>query len=212
MKLAVIGANGATGRKVLECALAKGDQVIAVSRRASVDGAVPNQHLSFRTADVRDSVSLASAFRGVDAVISTIGPERNFSPGDLMSVGTANILTACREANVPRFVMQSGITLTDGADLSVWDRFALRPIQIVYRKAIADKRRAEATVRSSALDWTIVRATGLKDLPSAGAYMSGPQVRVKLFRPLPFADCADCLVRASSGEPGWSRQIVNVGL
>jgi nucleoside-diphosphate-sugar epimerase len=174
--------------------------------------ASPSEQLSCRVADVRDAAGLASVFIGSDAVVSTIGPDRNLSPGDLVSAGTVNILAACREAQVSRFVMQSGITVTDGSDLSFWDRCALRPIRLVYRKALADKRLAEAATQSSELDWIIVRPSGLKDAPSMGSYIAGPRARIALLRPLPFSDCADCLVRAASGEPGWSRQIVNVGV
>jgi nucleoside-diphosphate-sugar epimerase len=117
MRIVVVGATGATGGEVVRCALAKAHEVVAVSRRIP-DDASASGPLSFHTADVRDAASLASAFAGAAAVISTIGPDRNLSPGDLMSVGTANLLAACREAQVPRFVMQSGITLTDGSDLS----------------------------------------------------------------------------------------------
>jgi nucleoside-diphosphate-sugar epimerase len=211
MKLVVVGATGATGRKVVERALAKGHKVLAVSRRPLSDLS-PSEHLSFRVADVRDATSLVSVFAGSDVVISTIGPERNLSPGDLMSVGTINILAACREAKVGHFVMQSGITLTDGSDLSMWDRFALRPIRFIYRKALVDKLLAEAATQSSDIDWVIVRPTGLKDAPPTGTYIAGPRARIALLRPLSFSDCADCLVRAASDESQWNRKIVNVGM
>jgi hypothetical protein len=57
----------------------------------------------------------------------------------------------------------------------------------------------------------IVRPAGLKGLPWTGSYVAGPRARISLLRPLPYADCAECLVRAAAGEPGWSRTIINVG-
>ncbi len=211
MRLAVIGASGATGRRVVERAIARSHHVVAVSRRLP-DDIAPNDQVAYRAADVRNVESLISALDGCDAVVSAVGPAHNLDPGDLMSVGTRNIITACTEANVPNFVMQSGITLADGSELSFGDRLALRPIRYIYRKAIADKRLAEASTRASNLDWTIVRAAGLKDMPATGAYRAGPQARVALLRPLPFEDCAECLVRAATMHADWRGQIINVGM
>ncbi len=65
------------------------------------------------------------ALNGVEAVISCIGPEKNLSPGTLMSVGVANILTECKRANARRFILQSGIGLSDGRELSWPNRFVV---------------------------------------------------------------------------------------
>jgi uncharacterized protein YbjT (DUF2867 family) len=210
MRFVVVGATGATGRRVVKYALEIGHEVVAVSRRPA-SHAAPSNRLVPRAGDVLDPPSLIAAFAGADAVISTIGPTSNLSPGTLMSEGILNILTACRQTGVSRFVMQSGITMTDGSDLSRFDRFALRLIRLVFRKALADKAIAEAAVCTSELDWVIVRPTGLKELPPSGSYTAGPRASVALLRPLSFADCAHCLVRAAEGESGWHRQIVNAG-
>jgi uncharacterized protein YbjT (DUF2867 family) len=211
MNVAVIGATGATGQHVVRRVLSKGHSVVAIARRPVADGTLNG--CAFRTADVRDVPSLVSGLRGCDAVISCIGPQRNLQPGDVVSAGTTNILIACHEANVPRVVMQSGITISEGEDLSFADRSALRIIQCIFREAIADKRLAEAAVTKSGLDWVIVRPTGLKEADGAGLYVAGPGAQVRLLRALPFQDCADCLVRAATSTRGeWSRQIINVGL
>ena len=144
-------------------------------------------------------------------MVSCIGPDNNLSPGNLMSLGIPNIIAACRHAGVSRFVMQSGITLTDGAELSGPDRWALRVIRFVYRKALADKLPAEQAVKESGLNWVIVRPAGLRDQSATGTYTAGPQARIELLRPLAFTDCADCLVRAATVETDWVGQIVNVG-
>jgi uncharacterized protein YbjT (DUF2867 family) len=209
MKLAVLGATGSTGRAVVKRALALGHDVVAISRRAF--SSTDSPRLTVRVGDVRDASGLVPALAGAEAVVSCIGPASNLSPGDLMSVGIANAVAASRQAGVRRFVMQSGITLTDGAELSMADRWALRPIRLVFRKALADKVPAEHAVTTSELDWIIVRPTGLRDLPTNGAYVAGPRAQVSLFRPLAFGDCADCLVRAATTEPHWTGQVVNVG-
>ena len=59
---------------------------------------------------------LTGALDAVEAVISCIGPKKNISPVTLMSVGVAGILTECKRVNVRRFMMQSGIGLSDGRE------------------------------------------------------------------------------------------------
>jgi putative NADH-flavin reductase len=81
MKIAVVGATGATGRRVIKHALARGHLVTAVARHperlSSAD------RLSFVRGDVLSPEGLTGALDGVEAVISCIGPEKNLSPGTL---------------------------------------------------------------------------------------------------------------------------------
>ncbi len=116
MKIAVVGATGVTGRRVVKHALGQGNFVTAVARHP--EGLSPADQLSFARGDVLSRGDLTDALEGVEAVISCIGPEKNLSPGTLMSVGVASILTECKRANVRRFILQSGIGLSDGRELS----------------------------------------------------------------------------------------------
>lgn len=120
MKITVIGATGATGKKVVERALELGHEVVAVARRPEI--IIPTTRLSVQQGDVFDIASLVKALANTDTVISCIGPTKNFSPGTVMSKGIPNILIACQRTGVKRFVMQSGITLSDGRELSALNR------------------------------------------------------------------------------------------
>jgi uncharacterized protein YbjT (DUF2867 family) len=208
MRITVFGATGATGGQVLARALALGHEVVAVARRP--EAVPPAARLTVRKADVLDAPSLAGAVEGVDAVVCCIGPTKNFSPGTILSEGVPNILAACERAAVRRLVLQSGITLSDGAELSLPDRWAVRLLRRVFVKACDDKALAERALRQSALEWVIVRAVGLYAAPASGHYTAGPLARVAPLHRLSFADCADCLVRATR-EPAWVGRIINVG-
>ncbi|MCM3781966.1 SDR family oxidoreductase [Neobacillus mesonae] len=116
----------------------------------------------------------------------------NFSPGTIMSEGTLNIIAACQRIGVKRVVMQSGIGLSDGKELSTVNGWAMRIHQRVFSKAIKDKAIAERAVQRSDLDWIIVRPAGLHDVATTLKYIAGPSARIAPLRPLPFADCADC--------------------
>lgn len=227
MKIAIIGATGGTGRKVMERALELGHEVVAVARRPEVIN--PAERLITRQGDVFDASSMAKAIAGTDVVISCIGPTSNFSlgtamskgilnvlaanfsPGTVMSEGIQNILAACQRTGVKRLVMQSGIGLSDGKELSAGNRCAIGINRRIFSKAIKDKAIAEHAVQRSDLDWVIVRPAGLNNAAATLKYTAGPSARIAPFRPLSFIDCADCLVRAATSEPAWVRKIVNVG-
>ncbi|WP_160043634.1 MULTISPECIES: NAD(P)-dependent oxidoreductase [Paenibacillus] len=227
MKIAIIGATGGTGRKVMERALELGHEVVAVARRPEV--IPPAERLSTRQGDVFDASSMVKAIAGTDVVISCIGPTKNFppgtfmskgipnmlaanfSPGTVVSEGTSNILAACQRAGVKRLVMQSGIGLSDGKELSAVHRWAMRIHQRIFSKAVQDKAIAERAVQRSGLDWVIVRPAGLRDAAATLEYIAGPSARIAPFLPITFSDCADSLVRAATSEPTWVRKIVNVG-
>lgn len=233
MKIAIIGATGGTGRRVMEQALASGHEVTAVVRKP--EALTPANRLTIRQGDVFDKSSMVRALAGSDVVISCIGPPShytpdtgagtglanlkagqkvmaaNFSPGTVMSEGLPNIIAACRHNGVRRLVMQSGINLSDGSELSVTDRWAVRLMRRIFRKAIADKAAAEQALMRSGLEWVIVRASVLHYAEGRSKYTAGPSARIRPLQALPFADCADCLLRAGISEPAWTGQIINVG-
>ncbi|WPP41363.1 NAD(P)H-binding protein [Paenibacillus hunanensis] len=227
MRIAVIGATGATGRKVVERALELGHEVIAVARRP--ERIASAERLSTRQADVLDATSIGKAIADTDVVISCIGPTKaspagtfmaksipnaiaaNFSPGTVMSEGTQNIVEACQRNGVQRLIMQSGVGLSDGRELTIGNRCLLGINRRLLSKAIQDKGIAEYTVQQSSLNWTIIRPTGMSDTAATLDYVAGPAARISMTRTLSFADCADCLVRAATSEPDWDRMIVNVG-
>ena len=72
MKLAVLGASGQTGRLVVEQALARGHDVVALVRDPAK---LPARAAALRVAraDVTDPDSVLTATRGVDAIVSGLG-------------------------------------------------------------------------------------------------------------------------------------------
>ena len=98
--------------------------MVAIARRPQAIAHAPC--LKVFRADVLDGANLVGSVESADAVISCIGPAKNFSPGTVVSEGTSNIVAACQRAGVRRFVMQRGITLSEGDELSVGNRWAIR--------------------------------------------------------------------------------------
>ena len=128
-----------------------------------------------------------------------------------MSVGVAGILTECKRAKVRRFILQSGIGLSDGRELSYPNRFVVRLSGRIFTAAVTDKSAAERITQKIDMEWVIVRPVILADKPAKGRYTAGPLARVAPLIPLAFDDCADCLLRAATIEPNWIGKMVNVG-
>ena len=95
-----------------------------------------------------------------------------------MSVGVASILTECKRANVRRFILQSGIGLSDGRELSWPNRFVVRVSGRIFTAAIIDKAVAERMTQKIDMEWVIVRPVVLADKPAKGRYTAGPLARV----------------------------------
>ncbi len=208
MKLVVFGATGGTGRNVAKRALALGHDVVAVARRPeAVD--LRHERLRVHKADAADAAAVAAALDRADCAVIAVGPADNKKPGTVISSCAKNVVAGAEQQSVSRVVLESGLMMTDGAELSFVGRIMIKLYRSTVRALYEDKRIAEAAVTGSGREWVIVRPPNLEHQPARGDYIAGPRMRVRPTKPLTHADCADCLVRAAVGE--WTGEIVNVG-
>jgi uncharacterized protein YbjT (DUF2867 family) len=208
MKTVIFGANGQTGRLASEIALKAGHQVVAVTRRPR-EFPFSGPGLTVAEADVRDASAVAALVVGADAVISTLGVTFTGEPVDTYSVGTANIVAGMRTARTRRLIVVSSTAAYPTRRSRV--PLMLRVIEPIITKTIgktvyADIRRMETVVRDSGLDWTIVRPSGLFDLPVPTEYLSGEVDPVGAFTAR--ADLADYLVRLASQSATARRTVI----
>jgi len=195
MRIVIFGANGQTGRLATRHALDAGHTTIAVTRRPE-DFPFSDPRLTVAGADVHDAHAVADAVADADAVLSTLGVPFTRETVDTYSKGTANIVNAMQSSGVTRLVVVSstGAYPTSGRTGAP---FALRLFEPVITKTIGktvydDIRRMESVVRDSGLDWTIVRPSGLFDLPQVTEYVAGEVDPVGAFTSR--SDLADYLV------------------
>lgn len=170
MKIALFGATGGTGQQIVQQALADGHTVVALARDPS-RLAVQNDQLTVVQGDVLDPVKVRETIAGTDAVIVSLG-NTSGNPDYIVSRGTQVIVDAMVEAGTPRrLIVITSLGVGDSRDQVP---FAFRMLMsTVLRKPMEDKERQEALVRSSSLDWIIVRPGGLTDGPATGSYASG---------------------------------------
>jgi putative NADH-flavin reductase len=166
MRIAVLGASGRTGGLIAHEARGRAHEVVAVVRRAASapDGAIE------RIAEGRDAAALATALAGCDAAVFAIGPSGTSADYSVMRESMPALVEAMERAGVRRLVVVSASgPFTDGDDPFL--RFVAKPIvQRVLREPFSDFVATEPVVRSSRLDWTIVRPPQLKDGEARGRY------------------------------------------
>ncbi len=208
MHIAIFGANGVTGRLLTRRVLDAGHSAVAVTRRPD-DFPITDPRLTIAGADVRRD-GLSWIIDGADAVLSTLGVPFTRQPVDTYSTGTRNIVNTMRQTGVNRLVVVS----STGAYPAPGRRqapLALRLFEPIITHTIGktvydDIRRMESLVWDSGLDWTIVRPSGLFDLPEATNYVSGETDPVGAFTAR--IDLADYLVNVAQDDAARRKTVV----
>ncbi len=208
MKLVIFGANGQTGRLATALALEAGHEVVAVTRRPR-EFPLAGPGLTVAQADVRDAAAVRPIVVGAEAVVSTLGVTFTREAVDAYSLGTGNIVAAMRAVGTRRLVVVSSSatypTRRRRAPLT------LRLVEPIITRTIGktvydDMRRMESIVRDSGLDWTIVRPSGLFDLPKPSGYVSGEVEPVGAFTAR--IDLADYLVSLAADTATTRRTVI----
>jgi putative NADH-flavin reductase len=166
MKILVLGASGATGRLIVARLAARGHDVVALVRSSAKAADLASAKLI--EGDARDAAALARAVTGCDAVISSLGtPMSPFRKVTLLSTATRALVDVMAAQSVRRLVCITGMGAGDsrGHGGFFYDR-VFEPLML--RQVYQDKDRQEAIIRTSALDWTIIRPTVLNDKPARG--------------------------------------------
>jgi len=160
----VFGGTGRTGRLIAALAAEDGHTVTVASRHPSTE--TDTRGIRSIYADVTDAASVRAALDGQDVVVLAVStPARK--PGALYS-GAARALVDVAAPGTRTIVISSGGVYRDDPALPFWYRRMLIPL--VMNDLYVDMAAMEAQVRASELDWTIVRASYLRDEAATGAY------------------------------------------
>jgi nucleoside-diphosphate-sugar epimerase len=164
LKVLVTGASGFLGGHLTELLTAKGFEVVAMVRKTSDTSLINRLGLEKRVADVTNRQSLRTAVKGLDAVIHLAAYYTFHGKNELYDLvtvqGTRNILDACLQEGVVRFIYCSSteaIGVVD--DIPAQEDHTPNP-QYEYGKS---KLRAERVVREyyEKLETTIIRPSGI---------------------------------------------------
>jgi len=148
----VTGASGFVGSHVVPAVLDAGHRVVALARTqetgASVIGRLPAEqrpNVEIRIGDLTRPETVAPALAGVDAVVHLVAIPRDLNGGAELRLvnteGTRALVVAMGAARVRRLVHMGAMGVVDDPNLHY----------------ASSKARAEALVRESDLDWTILK-------------------------------------------------------
>jgi uncharacterized protein YbjT (DUF2867 family) len=165
MKVLVIGATGQTGRHAVRQLLARDHEVTAFARTPS-KVTEKSERLRVVNGDARDADSLDRAVEGQDAVLVAFGP-RSLKKDDVQEVLMRNLIAAMKKHGVKRIVNLSAGGVGDStADMPFLFKYIFVPL--LLRNVFADKKRGEALLVASDLDYVIVRPGRLLNAPARG--------------------------------------------
>ncbi|MFF3016628.1 NAD(P)-dependent oxidoreductase [Streptomyces sp. NPDC057939] len=172
MRITVFGANGPTGRRLTDQALAAGHEVVAVTRRPGSLAERPG--LSVAVADATDPVAVDAAIGKADAVLSALGARFSSEVITTYSASAAAITGAMVRHGVERLLVVSS-SIADPHWRPTGAHFfnhVLDPLvnRRLGRTLHADMRRMEDVIRGTELDWTLVRPSGLFEHPVVTDY------------------------------------------
>ena len=171
-RIAVVGGHGKVARHLHPLLVAAGHTPIALVRREEYRSELEDRGAEVRLLDVEgeDAAGFAGAFEGCHAVVFAAGggPDGNLERKRTVDLeGSLKSIEGARRAGISRFVQVSAI----GVDAP------LPPdTDPVWRAYVEAKRDADAALRASGLDWTIIRPGRLTDGPPTGLVALGPDV------------------------------------
>jgi uncharacterized protein YbjT (DUF2867 family) len=211
MNVVIFGATGSTGRLVVESALSAGHVVTAFVRDPKRIH-LTHRNLRIVKGDAMDPDSVASAVRGADAVICTLGviPQAKEDLGrrqlgvPVCSVGTKNILAAMPRGR-GRLIVESSVSVGESYRTGSFGAGFI--VKLALKEVMADKEKQESAVRESDCDWTIVRPATLTNKPARGNLKSGTDLRWNITSTATRADVAEYMVTILNDATTYKKAI-----
>lgn len=162
MIVAIAGAHGQIAMRLTRLLAADGDEVIGLIRNSDHDDDVRQAGASPRVCDLEAATveEVAAAIEGADAAVFAAGAGAGSGAARKVTMdrdGAIKLLRASASVGARRYAIVSSVGAEDPPDGD--DVFS------VYLRAKAE---ADAAVRESDRDWTIVRPGRLTDEPGTG--------------------------------------------
>jgi putative NADH-flavin reductase len=200
MHLTIFGASSATGRLLVEKALAAEYEVTAFVRNKQKLG-IASPMFKVLSGDALNAVHVDAAIKGSDAVLSTLGPKGK--PAIMAAESTQNIVDAMEKHGVKRLVLVSvaGIAVPqDNRKKNLIDSL----LKMLLKDVFLDRENQIAVLNASTVEWVAVRVPRLTDEPakrSLKAFFGSPDPSFKVTR----ADLADFMLEQLTSDQ-WLRQ------
>jgi uncharacterized protein YbjT (DUF2867 family) len=201
-RVAVVGGHGQVARHLLHDLCRSDIDAVALVRNERYRDEIEHRGAEMRLLDIeqQDATDFAAAFAGCTAVVFAAGggPDGNIERKRTVDLeGSLKSIEGARLAGIKRFVQVSAINVDEPLPDGTSD---------VWRAYVEAKRDADAALRESDLDWTIIRPGRLTDDAATGLVALGSDVGRG---DIPRADVAAVLA-AVIDNPATARKQWNV--
>ncbi|GAA4692162.1 SDR family oxidoreductase [Nocardioides nanhaiensis] len=171
-RIAVVGGHGQVALHLLSILGQAGHQPVALVRTEDHRADVEARGAELRLLDIeqQDAAAFAESFAGCEAVVFAAGggADGNIERKRTVDLeGSLKSIEGARQAGIRRFVQLSAINV---------DEPVADDTEPVWRAYVEAKRDADAALRASELDWTIIRPGALTDDEPTGLVALGAEV------------------------------------
>ena len=188
MKIAVTGASGKTGYRIVEEAIKNGIEVTLITRKNSV---IPEnlKNNKIIKLSLDNNEALDQSLKDMDALIIATGARATIDltgPARVDALGVFRQLESCKRVGIKRVILVS--SLCTGKVLHPLNLFGL---------ILLWKKLGENLLKSKQFDWTIIRPGGLKEdesLENENIYYS--KIDTQLKGSIPRRLVAKCCINA----------------
>ncbi len=186
------------GQELIKQLLERDYQVTALVRNpAGIRQTASN--LEVLTGNVFDIQQVAQAITGKDAVISTLGFRRGDSFVSIYSESARTLIAAMQQTGVRRLVYCTSAGVEDHDPNEFWFyTYIFKPLFL--KAGYADMQTAEALIRSTDLDWVLVRPALLFNSARRGTFRVSPRYRPKRGIGISRADLAYFMLEQITGN------------
>jgi len=165
--IAVLGASGRLGRRLVTKALLAGHRVVAFVR-FPIFLRLSHKALTIIRGDAKDEVALERALRDVEVVLTVLGPDAGISP-DSTSKAASAVVSAMKRVGVKRLVWQTGSGVPYMGETLFGSRKAMQRALGLFGPAAAEQvDQALRIIMQSDLDTTVVRFNRIELVPFLG--------------------------------------------
>lgn len=205
MRLTILGATGPTGGNVVSQALDAGHEVTVLVRSPERLPPSARDRVDVIVGDATRTDDLRRALNGREAMISALGPGRHLK-SDIASRSVGALIPAAESAVTRRVVVLS--TLVSGITATYASAVPRVFGRLLFGSVFADKAVADAMLRASGLDWTLVRPAILTNGPHTGSFRAVDVPDRKVGDRISRADVADFMLRAVADDAWIHRDAI----
>lgn len=172
MRIVIVGGHGKVARHLHPMLVRAGHTPVALVRKEEYRDELEALGAQMCLLDVERAEvgTFAACFDGCDAVVFTAGggPDGNIERKRTVDLeGSLKSIEAAQQVGIRRFVQVSAIDV---------DKPVPEHTSPVWKAYVAAKRDADAALRDSGLNWTILRPGALTSGPGAGMVSIAPEL------------------------------------